>query len=75
MALCIEKFSIYIKNNPQTGEHSNINLGVVLVAISVLVIVVETKKIKRIKKWVVQQCNTHLIFNLLLSYNEVLFIP
>lgn len=44
MALCIEKFSIYIKNNPQTGEHSNINLGVVLVAISVLVIVVETKK-------------------------------
>ena len=32
------------KNNPQTGDHSNINFWVVLVTISALAIVVETKK-------------------------------
>ena len=32
------------KNNPQTGDHSNINFWVVLAVMSVLAIVVETKK-------------------------------
>lgn len=39
----VNKLSVK-KNNPQTGDHSNINFWVVLAVMSVLAIVVETKK-------------------------------